>query len=321
MTEPLVPVLWTASQVAFLDDDPLFLEAVDLVLRRTAMPKSFHSSRESLEPLLAKSAAALSAERQLLGRVANAQLPDSDDTRSIVRALEYFANCPRLDIIGGLVVDFAMPGEDGISFFKKHGQPGTQRMLLTGLADERQAVAAFNAGGIERFVPKQTDWSKGKLQEEIEDLLLRSAFRRGEALADAISKSTMALLRQGGVAHVLKTQLARWHIAEYVVLGVPQGILGLTTAGDVVWVQLETEDTLAALLEECDAERDRWSAAVRSRIAAGDSLLNLHCAAQLDLQPFEEEAIQIGNAGKLLAAPFRLDGLPDDLLPRVRASS
>lgn len=44
-----------------------------------------------------------------------------------------------------MVVDYSMPEVDGIQFLTSIRNANCMKILLTGIADEREAVAAFNA--------------------------------------------------------------------------------------------------------------------------------------------------------------------------------
>ena len=53
-----------------------------------------------------------------------------------------------------LMVDYAMPTMDGLEFCKRVKSNDIKKALLTGVADEKTAVAAFNDGIIDRYIPK-----------------------------------------------------------------------------------------------------------------------------------------------------------------------
>ncbi|QJW85133.1 response regulator [Ramlibacter terrae] len=69
------------------------------------------------------------------------------------------------------VVDFSMPGMDGLQALAELGDWPGSRVLLTGQADEQVAVRAFNRGLIDQFIPKQTQDISRRLIEAVEKLL------------------------------------------------------------------------------------------------------------------------------------------------------
>jgi CheY-like chemotaxis protein len=55
--------------------------------------------------------------------------------------------------VSAVLVDYAMPSVDGLAFCERMTDPYARRAMLTGVADEKLAVEAFNAGLIHRFIP------------------------------------------------------------------------------------------------------------------------------------------------------------------------
>ena len=64
-------------------------------------------------------------------------------------------NPKRFEQISTLVVDYDMPAMDGLEVCRQIKHPNIQKILLTGVADEKMAVGAFNDGIINQFIRKQ----------------------------------------------------------------------------------------------------------------------------------------------------------------------
>ncbi len=62
----------------------------------------------------------------------------------------------RFSKISAVIVDYSMPGIDGVELCSKISDPNIQRILLTGVADENVAIDAFNNGYINRFARKSS---------------------------------------------------------------------------------------------------------------------------------------------------------------------
>ncbi len=75
----------------------------------------------------------------------------------------------QLDEIEPMVVisDQCMPEMDGIEFLEKvkNKQPGTVRILLTGISDLEVAIAAINQGNVYRYIEKP--WDDQALKKEV----------------------------------------------------------------------------------------------------------------------------------------------------------
>jgi CheY-like chemotaxis protein len=64
-------------------------------------------------------------------------------------------NPSRFDAVSTVVVDYDMPEMTGLEFCQKIKSPHIQKILLTGAADEKIAVKAFNEGIINHYIRKQ----------------------------------------------------------------------------------------------------------------------------------------------------------------------
>ena len=62
----------------------------------------------------------------------------------------------RFSKVSAVIVDYSMPGIDGVELCSKILDPNIQRLLLTGVADEKVAIDAFNNGHINRFTRKSS---------------------------------------------------------------------------------------------------------------------------------------------------------------------
>jgi CheY-like chemotaxis protein len=74
------------------------------------------------------------------------------DTKSL---LKEFSSPKRYDQVSVVVIDYEMPGMNGLEVSQGIENPFVKRILLTGVADESVAVDAFNRGLISSYVKKQ----------------------------------------------------------------------------------------------------------------------------------------------------------------------
>ena len=80
------------------------------------------------------------------------------------QVLRYWANnTARYRLAKTCVVDFAMPGTDGLKVLNTLLDWPGSRILLTGQADEQIAIQAFNGGLIDQFIAKQMPDIAGRL--------------------------------------------------------------------------------------------------------------------------------------------------------------
>ncbi len=120
------------------------------------------------------------------------------------------------DNITVLVVDYSMPSMNGISFLEKVGDVQAYKILLTGIADERKAIDAFNKGIIDCYLKKDEKNVFSMLYKKIidgQDLIFTKIT---DTLAYAISKTEKnTLLGNEGYNKIIKGLIEQYGIVYY----------------------------------------------------------------------------------------------------------
>lgn len=294
------PLFHRPGTIVFLDDDPDYLEMLAMVLPRHWHVKLFLRPAEAINYLQQEPPfweADAWNQQQIIEqwRVGKPLIP---------QILGYWSKyTERFALTRVCVVDFSMPGMDGLQALAELGDWPGSRVLLTGQADEQVAVRAFNRGLIDQFIPKQTPDISKRLIEAVDHLLSTPHARHAQTWRVTLTPEQSALLRRPSVARELAAFTAkRW--VEHVVIGDPFGVLGLDTAGTVGWLQLETPDGLQALAEL--AEIEGVPAAGQAEIRSGRVLANLELRQALGQSgPVElVTAFRLGEDTQLLGAVF-----------------
>jgi len=228
-------------------------------------------------------------------------------TPLIPQILSYWAANPeRFALTKVCVVDQLMPGMTGLQALDELVDWPGQRILLTGAFDEGLATQAFNRGQIEQFLAKQTERLASHLAAAIDMLMCRPNGRFHQIWAATLSPRQSAILRDPQVADDL-ARFAGTSFVEWVVIGDPFGILGVSETGEPTWLQLEPTAGLGELA--------RWAA---DRGVGPEDVRQIqggHCVYDRDLglampqaRPLSvTPAFAIGDAGTLLAAIHRID--------------
>jgi CheY-like chemotaxis protein len=297
------PLFHRPGTVVFLDDDPDYLEMLALVLPRHWHLKLFMRPTECIAHLLREppfwEADAWNQQQLIaLWREGKPLIP---------QILAYWSRyTERYALSRVCVVDFSMPGMDGLQVLAELGDWPGARVLLTGQADEQVAVRAFNHGLIDQFIPKQTQDISRRLIEAVEKLLFTSHARHAQIWRSTLTQEQSTLLRLPGVDAWLTAFCANnW--VEHVVIGAPFGVLGMDAAGKIGWLQLETQQGLHALAEL--AEVAGVAAPAVEEIRGGRKLADIELRQALSsTQPVRlVDAIAIGDGAPLLAAMFPVD--------------
>lgn len=156
------------------------------------------------------------------------------------------SNADRFREIAVVVVDYDMPGIDGLAFCKRIENPHIRKVLFTGVADEKIAVEAFNAGVIDRFIMKNDPDAVSRVVENLNNL--QNAHFRGisEMLRRSLLLNAPAFLSDATFEKFF-SQLRREHrFVEYYLVARPGGFLLLTDHGVLYRLVVLDDEEVAA---------------------------------------------------------------------------
>ena len=297
------PLFHRPGTVVFLDDDPDYLEMLALVLPRHWHLKLFLRPTDCIAHLLQEppfwEADAWNQQQLIaLWREGKPLIP---------QILAYWSRyTERYALSRVCVVDFSMPGMDGLQVLAELGDWPGSRVLLTGQADEQVAVRAFNRGLIDQFIPKQTQDISRRLVEAVEKLLFTAHARHAQIWRSTLTQEQSGLLRLPAVDAFLAAYAAS-HWVEHVVIGAPFGVLGMDAAGQVTWLQLETPQGLPALAEVATVAGVPPAGVEAIRSGARLADIELRQALSMAQAPALVEAFPVGDASALLGALFPIE--------------
>lgn len=264
------PLFQRPGTVAILDDDPEYLEMLAMVLpaewhvRLFLRPAEFVAHLERESPFWEADA----WHQQQLIEQWHAGKP------LVPQVLGYWSrSTERYALTRVCVVDYSMPGMDGLQTLAALADWQGSRVLLTGQADEQVAVRAFNQGLIDQFIAKQSPDISGRLIGAVEALLGTPHPRHAQTWRVTLTQEQNALLRQPAVARDLVRWLQERRWVEHVTIGDPFGVLGMDARGSVGWLQLEPEASLGAAAELAAVEGAQ--AAEVDAVREGRQLANL----------------------------------------------
>ncbi len=291
------------GSILFLDDDPDYLDMLGMVVPANWQIELF-SRPSGFNDRMRQEPARWEAD-------ANLQLQMIDRWRQgqplIPQVLRYWANNPsRYSLAKTCVIDFAMPGTNGLQVLDTLLDWPGSRVLLTGQADEQIAVQAFNNGLIDQFVPKQAPDITRLLMGVLRRLSIAPHARVNALWRGALQPVQQSILQIPSVSQALQAYVEQ-HWVEYAVLGQPFGLLGLDATGRCQWLQLEVASSLGDLAELVATAGSSFDT-VRA-VQAGRLLAAVELHQQLGLRgPVRTApAIPMGNDGMLLAASFALE--------------
>jgi CheY-like chemotaxis protein len=298
------PLISIPKRIVYVDDKGSFLEALRKTLPRDHARQFIDSPAGAIERLQEEVVYWRDLERML-----NVMDSGSLDHPGVAKQLvgDYFNNYTRFHLTSVLIVDYMMPGINGLEVIEQLDTWPGRRILLTGEADSRVAVNAFNRGLIQKFIPKTTKNLYRVLKADYEEMHEVVCEQIGHLLRPSLSEEQKDVLQDPAVVEGLKAMVEDLEWSEYVVVGRPFGLLGLSHSGPLQWIQLETQNSLFGLTEML--QEQGVAARDVELVRSGAMLSNMDLHHQLDLKGRVDlqETKVLGSETHVYAAVFDLD--------------
>ena len=155
----------------------------------------------------------------------------------------------RFEQVAVVVVDYEMPGIDGLEFCRNIKDPAVKKILLTGKADEKIAVRAFNEGIIDRFITKREPKATAILNEAIVEMQHSYFHYVARMLREALKIGKQAFLHDPLFAARFRQICAELDIVEYYLCGEPDGMLMIDANGRAHQLIVKTDQAMLSHFE------------------------------------------------------------------------
>lgn len=155
----------------------------------------------------------------------------------------------RFDTPAVLVVDYAMPEMTGVELCTLLKDMPIKKILLTGQADERIAIDAFNRKLIDCFIKKGDPGAIDMLRAEIPRLQQAFFDEQTLTLKDLLARHVYAFLDDPAIGAVVDDLRNRYRFVEHYLFPNPPGILFFDERGKATLMVIETADGLTAQYE------------------------------------------------------------------------
>ncbi|TNF81469.1 MAG: response regulator [Gammaproteobacteria bacterium] len=218
------------TTICFVDDNEPFLASLELELPGDWACRTFCDPEEALaylnEPI---------ALEPLMDRCFSLQRDSHQAVIHLDLSLieQEISHVDRFRRNSVLVVDYAMPSITGLQFCAALKDTHIRRAMLTGVADEKLAVQAFNAGLIHRFIPKQKDDPILSVHRFVEELVQEYFNQYTERLKSALAIDPPPFLTDPIVASWVHELMQEHRLVEYYLVGDPPGFLMLKSNGEI----------------------------------------------------------------------------------------
>jgi CheY-like chemotaxis protein len=277
MMTPSSPVLpyYYPSTVVVIDDDRAFLDSFQFRYGSRLLCRTFDDAKAAVQHI-ERTTPATPRHRGCLEASLDAAIalgvPPSDQAvifhpsviRNVVHDPDRFAE------VSVAIVDYDMPGENGMEICRRLRNHPVRTVMLTGKADEKLATSAFNQGLIDRFVLKHDSATVDRLDELIAELQLDYFDRMRSELSGIIGLQESAFLGDGAFGQLLDKILKREKAVEYYLSHTPPGLLMLRADGTARMLLVQHDDALAVYkADEGAVDGDGMPPGLSARIAGG----------------------------------------------------
>jgi CheY-like chemotaxis protein len=256
--------IYHPTTVVFLDDQSLWLMTLDLHLPDELSFKCFHDQDKALKVInqIKKTTSPFSNYR-------NREYP-LENSHTINFDLNYFSKAlsdpERFSDISVVVVDYHMPGMNGLDVCKKISDRNIRRIMLTGAANESIAIEAFNDGVIDGFIKKH---EKNVIQKLLPMIWIgqQEYFNRTNVGIDVLKNIRLQFLHNANFVKLFHSICQERNIIEHYVTANPDGVFMLDSKANVTLLAVFTEDDLRSQYEvACDQNApEQLLSALKSR--------------------------------------------------------
>lgn len=205
--------LYHPTTVVIVDDNKAFLESFPDNLPHATHYQLFHSPKAALEFLNQLKTAAPTAT-DFLGSTVD---PSTGETLNIdlAKIQNWHKNSNRHLIPSVLIIDHDMPEMSGFEFCQQLGDYPIKKIMLTGAADHKLAVDAFNDGIINKFVSKDNPDVFTIIDQAIHTLQQEYFAKLSKLVIKNITSHTLSFLENPAFQQFFSDLMKAHHIVEF----------------------------------------------------------------------------------------------------------
>jgi len=213
-----IPTCYFPTTTLFIDDSRDFLLNFVLQLDESLAYRVFDSPFDALDCIQkARCELDLLNQRCMTEYTEAKNCPLTNQTINLdfaaIHAEVY--NPLRFSEISVVVVDYMMPGMNGLEFCKAISNSNIKKILLTGQADEKIAIEAFNEGLIDRYIKKSDVNAAEKITNSIYELQLQYFQYMSNMVVRMLSVASPSCLQDQKFVELFKSICDEQQIVEY----------------------------------------------------------------------------------------------------------
>jgi CheY-like chemotaxis protein len=245
MAKQIIPFCFHPTKTVVVDDDTGLSKWLSVQLANLGTSEFFTSPDKALKALRQYKPDFFTKHVTLTRETFDISHHDKRSLEvDLTKIREEVNNKEHLEQIAVIIVDYAMPGMNGLEFCKKIRDLPMKKMLLTGEADHTIAVEAFNDGLIDCFILK----SDPKLLDLIEQNVFELQFAYFQDLSRMIfdslaprDKKFTECLSDEKFAQYFVDVLKKRHVKEFYLWDHYVDFLLRNEEGETSWLMIRDE--------------------------------------------------------------------------------
>lgn len=250
MSEYTLSPYYHPTTICFVDDNEHFLQSLDLELPGDWACRTFTDPEAALEYLQTPIEFPPLMDRCFSLQRESGEVLIHLDLGLIEQEISHVDRFRRISV---LVVDYAMPSLNGLQLCEALIDPHIRKAMLTGVADEKLAVQAFNAGLIHRFIPKQAGDPIHQIHQFVDELVHEYFNQYTVRLKSTLAIDPPGFLTDTTVGSWVHELMRTHGLVEYYLVDDPPGLLMLKSNGEIWRLAILDSDDLAAQLDQAAA--------------------------------------------------------------------
>lgn len=245
-----IPTCYFPSTTIFVDDNRDFLLNFVLQLDEWLAYRIYDSPFDALECIQKKYRELdLLVERCYSNHKEITKSEPAGKNASPPAILSELHNARRFADISVVVVDYAMPGMNGLEFCRQISNTNIKKILLTGKADEGLAMAALNEGLIHRYIHKSDPDVAELITRSISELQLQFFQDISADLVRLLSLHSPACLSDKTFVEFFRKFCHEEGVVEYYLVDNSGSFLLLDVDANISFLIVKTEAQVRSFYE------------------------------------------------------------------------
>jgi CheY-like chemotaxis protein len=242
MKNAKLPCFYYPTTVVIVDDNQIFLDNLPSNLSTESFYTLFDSPTEALKFLLGQRNDFLTQEDFF---------ETSDDLSTgialninIPKIHMQLYDAKRFKVPSVIIVDHEMPEMNGIEFCRRLSDYPIKKIMLTGVADHKLAIQAFNDGIIHKFILKDDPNVFEAIDEAVHALQHDYFVSLSELIIKNITTTTFSLLEDKVFQEYIFDFVKKNKICEFYLTSATGSFLFLNNSGELIWFVVQSKEQI-----------------------------------------------------------------------------